>query len=509
MPFDNADLPFPTAAELMQRAAAMTSSTPSHEVYGLIAVALKLPEPPDGLLAEMATRTGLDLNWLRDCQAHVRQQMGFQRSSQGDALALDLLARDFAHGLLLRVLPDRTLLHYEGTHWTPISDQALRHILRPMALDNPGAYGNPGTSVGQALTAIKDLAIDGGGMMLATPPPVINTRNAELWVGAKGLVEERIHRPETALRYVLPVRYEPDAGCPAFDKMLTEIFAKAADPAEVIRHVDELLGYAIQGVRNLPVILFFWGGGANGKSTVLAILQALISREQIWAGSLGGLSGDRFVLPNLADRLLFIEDDAKDGEALNDGLLKKISENKVIDTRRVRSSHGTSFCSMVMPIVAINGAPRLDDTSNGMRRRLQVIAFDRQFTAAEINPDLAKTIIATELPGVLNRLIAGLTRLRARGGFDAPAECEKTKDAFLSASNPLHAFLTERCVATPGKHIRISELYQAFAHWMRNQQQRVPFPERSLKIRLVSLGYSVRKSSCMIVDDLALAADVA
>jgi len=42
-----------------------------------------------------------------------------------------------------------------------------------------------------------------------------------------------------------------------------------------------------------------------------------------------------------------------------------------------------------------------------MRRRLMVIPFDRTFSEADKDPDLFDRILATELPGVLNRALEG------------------------------------------------------------------------------------------------------
>ena len=46
-----------------------------------------------------------------------------------------------------------------------------------------------------------------------------------------------------------------------------------------------------------------------------------------------------------------------------------------------------------------------------------VIPFDRTFTDADKDPELFDRIVATELPGVLNRALDGYRRLMARGTF--------------------------------------------------------------------------------------------
>ena len=58
-------------------------------------------------------------------------------------------------------------------------------------------------------------------------------------------------------------------------------------------------------------------------------------------------------------------------------------------------------------------------------------------------------------------------------------------------------------MTAPGQRVKITELYLAFAHWIRSQGQRPPFPARNLKARLEAMGYIVRKSSVVVVEDLA------
>lgn len=503
MALDTADLPPPTPESLMQDASLLTRDTPSCVVYRMVATGLAMPEPPPDLLGVLCDHTGLPMARLRSVEAHILRHVTFKRSSPAAALALDILAQHYEFGLHLGVNPDRSLMEFVGTHWTSISDHDLRAAMTPMVLRRPDTYGGSASIVDQAVKLVKDLAPCSSAIMTATPPPVINTENCELWIGPKGEVSRKIHRPETGMRYVCPVSYDPEAKSPLFDQFVEDILSPLTEPEKVAAHLLELMGYAIQGLRDIPVILFLWGAGANGKSTLISLLEAVIGRGQIWSGSLGALSADRFVLANLENKLLFVEDDGEEGENLKSGLLKKISENKAIDTRRVRSTHGTSFNSMLMPIVATNGVPQLEDTSHGMTRRLHVIPFNRKFKPEEIKPGLAQQIIAAELSGVLNAFVAGLSRLRERGRFDPPKACLDARDGFLSAANPLRAFLDEKCIAAPGQRVKITELYLAFAHWIRGQGQRPPFPARNLKPRLESIGYVVRKSSVMVVEDLA------
>jgi putative DNA primase/helicase len=495
---------FRNSDDLLAAVEAMTPATPSAEAYEAIATTVRLQLPPSDTLTEIILRTGLAPAAVEAAHHHIVRHHALARVDEVDALALDALQKQYAYGLHLKVEDDRTLFEFCGTHWTATSEHALNQKLTRMTMERPQVYGKATTSVPKAIKLIKSLAPPAGDFRLAVPPPVINTETGEVWVGKGGKIDVRIHRPETNLRYVLPVAYDPAATSLRYDKAIAEIFSNAEEPDELLRHVHELMGYGLQGVRDIPVIGFFWGAGANGKSMLLNILKTMAGRRQVLAATLGGVSRDRFMTPNLSDKLLFVEDDAKDDVRIEDGLLKSVSENKIIDARRLGSSHAMAFCSMVMPLIAINGAPRLNDTSDGMRRRLHVIPFERQFTKDEIDPGLGRLIAATELPGVLNHFIEGLSRLRARGAFDPPKDAERAKDNFLAAANPLLGFLQERAAEAPGKRLPVSDLFQAYGAWMKQNGQRLDISQRSLSPRLKAMGYTVRKSNVMVVENLAL-----
>lgn len=497
------DQPPMTADDIMAAAENMDSTTLSIDIYNLIASALRLPQPPEALPAALVAATGLTKAQVEIACRHIAQHLTYSRTTEIERLALDALERHYGFGLLTKVAGDGTLYTYQRTHWAEAPVQGLRKKLTTMALQRPMVYGAAKSSVGPAIQLIKDIAPPADDFMLSIPRPVVNTRNKEIWILEGGKQEVRIHRPESGLRYVLPVNFNADATSPIFDEALEGILSKAEEPQELQRHLFELMGYAVQGVRDIPVIGFFCGAGANGKSLLLGVLKAIAGRQQVLAGTLGSVTRDRFMLPDLAGKLLFVEDDAKDDVELEDGLLKMVSENKIINSRRVRASHGMAFCSMVMPLISTNNAPRLRDTSDGMRRRLHVIPFDRQFTRQEIDPDLGRKIDG-ELSGVLNHLLDGLSRLRERGCFDPPKDCERAKEAFLAAANPLMGFLEERCIPSAGARIGLRDLYQAYTTWLKQGGQRPDLTLRSFKPKLQAMGIQVIKSSSMVVMDIAL-----
>jgi putative DNA primase/helicase len=483
----------------------LCATTPSEVVYATIAAELRSrPREMGEALPLIAQASRMPLRHLEQAAGCIAELKALTPPGPVEALVIDALIRCFAHGLHLKVGDGGAVYRFAQSHWAREPDAELRRALTRLALQNPDRYGPPSAVTRPALSLLKDMAPRLDNLLTAPPAPCVNVRNGELWVDDEGEVELRPHWPETGMRFVLPLEYEPAAACPQFDAALDEITSRADNPPELRRHILELFGYALQGRRDIPVIVYFWGGGANGKSLLLNVLRALAGEKQVFAGTLTTLVRDRFTLPSLAGKLLFVEDDALDGARVETSLLKLVSENKAIDARRAHAREATSFLSMVLPVIATNGAPEFTDTSEGLRRRLHVIPFDRHFAAAEIDPELGRRIIESELPGVLNRAIAGLARLRRRGSFALPEDCLRASAAFLGEANPVVAFIQERCIQDADARVSLDALYRAYALWRKETGSKRDLDKSRLKGRLVAMGYAAKKSSYMVVEGLAL-----
>ena len=62
-------------------------------------------------------------------------------------------------------------------------------------------------------------------------------------------------------------------------------------------------------------------------------------------------------------------------------------------------------------LFSLNELPKTKDLTDGYFRRLMIVPFKVQIPKNEINPNLAKEIIANELPGVMRWVLIGYSRL--------------------------------------------------------------------------------------------------
>jgi P4 family phage/plasmid primase-like protien len=404
------------------------------------------------------------------------------------------LDQHFAGGRHLLFGIEAQFWYYDGRVWVVVPETWISGRVLATIKDHPVKGQKTAVLLSQVLTLMKATlaAKDDVLGFVASPPPVINCRNGELWIGPDGSVELRPHRPESHLRQCLEVTYDPDAPCPKYDRALREIFENSGKPNAMARHWNELMGYVIQPRRHIPIIAVLRGGGDNGKTVLVRTLIPLLGDALVYAGRVQNLEKDRFAMGSLFGKLLFVDDDVAKGVRLPDGILKTISEEKEV-TGDLKYRPAFNFTVRTVPLLLCNHVPSLADLSHGMRRRLMAMPFDRQFTDDEKDPDLFAAIWATEMSGVLNRAVAGYRRLVKRGSkFEYPSPVIAATEQWLQHANPLLAFIEARCVKGTGQGCLAKTFYAAYVDWTREMGFPVAQTQQSMTRDPAHLGYNIR-----------------
>ena len=377
-----------------------------------------------------------------------------------------VLDQHYAGGAHLLRPSDGQFWAFDGTRWAPLNAKVLAGIVLTAIQAVPGRRGqNTASLMQQVLKLIEArVAADGDPLRFsASPLPVINCRNGELWIGPNGTFDLRPHNPTSYLRHRLEVVFDPAATCPRFDAAVLGIFGAASDPTAMAAFWDEVMGYAIQPDRRIPLVVLGWGSGNNGKTRLLETLVRLIGLDLVVAMPIGDLDKSRFTTGNLLGKLALIDDDVRAGTRLPDGHLKRLSEEKTM-TGEHKFGPPFTFTARTAIFMLFNNPPSLADLSHGMQRRLMVIPFDRIFTADETDRGLFPAIWAEELPGVLNRYLSGLRRVIARRWAFAPPEAAvEAKERLLRAANPVPAFVDECCERSGSVYVQV--LYEAYKEW--------------------------------------------
>lgn len=408
------------------------------------------------------------------------------------------LNAEFERGRLLFRGDDCQYWCFNGRYWQSVSDDFLKNKLLNHARD--AAEASEGrVSVVSVITGA--LTILSGRThkennpihMHDNAPSVINCRNGELWFDEKGDVSFRPHLPESYLQHCLDVEYDPSATSPLFDKTVLEIFENSTDPKDMARHFMELAGYICQPWRKLAKIVFLYGQGRNGKSKLMTIIINVLGDKMVMADRISDIEGSVFKIGALDGKLMFFDDDVDDGTLLPDGFLKKISEEKLL-TGQHKYKPPFEFMCRAVPVMLGNAYPALKDLSFGVRRRMMIIPFARQFKEDEVKNDLFDEIWEKEASGILNQFVAGFQRLKKRGEFVEPADCISAKQEWLSRSNVLPAFIQQCCEEDKSFSQSLGDFYAEFTHFCEENGTKNILSQLRLGYRLESLGYDVIES---------------
>src|SRR5262249_28730446 len=136
----------------------------------------------------------------------------------------------------------------------------------------------------------------------------------------------RPHTPDWFSTVCLPYSHDPAADCLKWKAALVLMFAGDRDRIALLQ---EWFGYSLTRSTDAQKYLVMVGEGGNGKSTVLAAIQATVGRENVSSVPLEGLE-DRFSLPLTLGKLVNISADADRLGQDAEGRLKQFTSGDVM-----------------------------------------------------------------------------------------------------------------------------------------------------------------------------------
>jgi putative DNA primase/helicase len=288
--------------------------------------------------------------------------------------------------------------------------------------------------------------------LLGVQNGVIDLRTGQL---RSGLPEDRITMQARTV-------FDPDANCPLWDKTVTEIFG---GDTELISYFDRLIGYSLTGDCREEVLAFCWGGGANGKGTVMNTIAWLLGDYAddlpFSALELHERSGIPNDIAKIVGKRFVTSSESGEARRLNEARVKALTGRDPITARFLRREFFT-FQPVAKFWLATNHKPMVRDTSVGFWRRIHLIPFTQSFAS---NPDLQlKDKLRAEAAGIVARGVRGCLAWQQEG-LKPPAVVQEATSAYRAESTPLCRFLEARCVVKDEAQATFGQLYEAYSRW--------------------------------------------
>ena len=269
------------------------------------------------------------------------------------------------------------------------------------------------------------------------------------------------HKPEQYMSKISPVEYTDNVDTPLWNVFLNDIFD---GDQELIRYMQKAVGYSMTGSTQEQCMFFCYGNGANGKSTFLEVINAIlgdyavnIQPETIMVKNNQGANSD---IARLKGARFITTVEPNEGARLNEGLVKQLTGGDTVTARRLYGNE-FEFAPEFKLWMGTNHKPIIRGRDEGIWRRMHMIPFT--VTIPDHKKDkMLKHKLKKELPGILNWAVQGCL-LWQREGLGMPAKVMDAVKEYRSEMDVVSAFLSQ-CTTQLGQE-RANTLYDAYAKW--------------------------------------------
>jgi putative DNA primase/helicase len=288
-------------------------------------------------------------------------------------------------------------------------------------------------------------------------PNLIALKNGVLNVETSLMLEKS---PGYFITSKLPVTYDQNAELGLkIKKFLIDVFGE-----NQLTALQEALGYTLLKAPLFEKAFMLIGDGANGKSTFLNLLQALLGRENYSNVTLHDICYNRFASANLYGKLANISSDLPNTAIATSGRFKMLTGRDMVSAE-FKHKNAFQFLNTAKMWFSCNEFPQTTEDTLAYVRRWKIFNCTNVFLGADADPKiLEKLTTEAELSGFLNWILEGLRRLLTNGRFSVNETEETLRENILKLSNPTRAFLEKNVevIKDVADYIIESELYTDF-----------------------------------------------
>tara|TARA_R110002049_G_scaffold1641_4_gene12530 strand:- start:50033 stop:52936 length:2904 start_codon:yes stop_codon:yes gene_type:complete len=206
--------------------------------------------------------------------------------------------------------------------------------------------------------------------------------------GEKPILIKEVHPfkiSKTCNAYYTP--YDPEN---KYIKRLEEVFRSIIPEKCAYEEIMMICSSCLYPVTPMMFLMQLYGGGANGKSTLVEMLSEMLGeysqkgKSNVFTGRRTDASGPDSQLVSYENQRLVSFSESNAGEVLNDGQFKEIINNEKIAPRGLYQSEHKGFQVIARFLYTSNNPFIINTTDNGTWRRIRVYRAKKKYTS---NPD--------------------------------------------------------------------------------------------------------------------------
>jgi putative DNA primase/helicase len=302
--------------------------------------------------------------------------------------------------------------------------------------------------------------------------------------------ELRPHHRDDWLTRLAPVAYEPEAACPRWEAFLLRAMGGSTS---LVSFLQRAVGYSLTGQTNEQVLFLLYGVGANGKSTFLETIRALMGDLSAIADFNTFLKregeGARNDIARLVGTRFVSAVEAEAGKPLAEALVKQLTGGDTV-TARFLFKEFFDFKPQFKIWLAANHKPAIGGSDHGIWRRIRLVPFTVTIPEHERDPRLTQKL-AEELPGILAWAVRGSLTWR-QSGLGLPEEVKAATASYREEMDAFAGFVEASCVAEVSATVPAADLYTAYAKWCEANGERAR-SQKSLAAGLRERGFEAAK----------------
>lgn len=374
------------------------------------------------------------------------------------------------------VAPWKQWICFDGKRWKPGATEAVRRMAQKLV---KGLYIEAGRADDQEIaaklakwaaascksSAITAMLKEAAAMLSIDPeqldsdPHLFNCDNCTLNLKTGRL---QPHDKNDFITKITPVRFDPKAEAPIFVSVLNKCIC---DP-QLIEFVQKFCGYCLTGSTKEQVVVIFWGGGANGKTTIVTpIMDALgdysaVTRPETFMAKKGNyINSDVAKLKGIR---LASASESEDGQRLAEAAIKSMTGGEEIQARGMYKDW-FEFTPEFKILLCTNHKPAIRGTDHAIWRRIRLVPFTVRIPEAEQDKDLPEKL-KSELPGILCWIVKGAA-MWIRDGLGYPEAIRTATTDYQSEQNIIKNFIDFQCTEQGDAIAGASDLFERFDGW--------------------------------------------
>lgn len=273
--------------------------------------------------------------------------------------------------------------------------------------------------------------------------------------------------------------FDPTAKAPTFIRFLREVFA-GPDVDEMVDWLQLLIGYTVVGMADEEIIVFPYGVGSNGKSTLLEALADVLGD---YAGTLeteavigsrkgtGGTNEDTVALRGMRLAMAF---EPPIGAHLNEKNLKRIASRDPL-SGALKYGRRQEWLPTHTVWLATNSLPTVTDPTDATWRRIIALPFLNQWDKDGSRPDLPKADVGlprrlkAERDGILAWIVEGAVRYnKVRTLLPMPHRVKMAREDYRGDEDTIARFVRDVVIDADEKTGKRA-LHQAYLLWCDGQ----------------------------------------